>query len=209
VPDISIRVDPFNLLLEGQLGIELEVEILKFLSAELVPVFVVNDTPPTFGYVTGREEMLTRSSNGWGPLAGTSIDVGLWPEAKGLKGYVIRAIFTNYSYRYEAWDSGPRPFDRVDHVERRLFVYFGSHSRWGAFTMAGGFGIGGELNSERRCFKNDEAGVAQPTEDCQKKELLIKLTRDPVPTQFLPVADLYGGLGGIQLLVRFSLGVVF
>jgi hypothetical protein len=203
-----VRVDPFNLLLEGQLAIELEVAILKFLSAELVPIFIVNDTPPTFGYVTGREEHVTRSSNGLGPLAGTSIDVGFWPEGRALKGYVIRAIFTNYSYRYEAWDARADPFDTVDHVERRLLGYFGSHSRWGAFTMAGGFGIGTELNAERRCFR-DVDGYAQPTTNCNKKELLIRLTRDRVPTAYLPVADLYGGLGGVQLLVRFSLGVVF
>ncbi|HEY3500225.1 MAG TPA: hypothetical protein VGK73_36290 [Polyangiaceae bacterium] len=204
-----MRIDPFNLLLEGQLGLELEVAIIKYLSVELVPVFVVNDSPPTFGYVTGRDEHVTRSSNGWGPFAGTSIDVGIWPEGKALKGYVLRAIFTNYSYRYEAWDLEPQPFDRVDHVERKLFAYFGSHSRWGAFTLAGGFGIGAELNSERRCFVDNAQGYAEPTTNCAQKELLIKLTRERLPRNFLPVADLYGGLGGVQLLVRFSLGVVF
>lgn len=204
-----MRVDPFNLLLEGRLGIELEVAILDFLSAELVPMFVVNDSPPTFGYVMGRDEQLTRSSNGWGPLAGTSISVGVWPEGKALKGYVLRAMFTNYSYRYEASDLGPEPFDRVDHVERALLAYFGSHSRWGAFTLAGGIGIGADLTGERRCFVDDDEGYAVPTANCSKKELLIKLTREQVPRNFLPVADLYGGLGGVQLLVRFSLGVVF
>jgi hypothetical protein len=204
-----VRADPFNLLLEGLLAIELEVGILKFLSAELVPIFVVNDSPPTFGYITGRDEFVTRSSNGLGPLAGTSIDVGLWPEGKALKGYVLRAIFTNYSYRYESHDPGPTPIDTVDHVERRLFLYFGSHSRWGAFTMAGGFGIGAELNAERRCFRNNMQGYAEPTDNCNQKELLIRLERGNLPVNRLIVADLYGGLGGVQMLVRFSLGVAF
>ena len=39
-------MDPFNWLLQGRLGIELEVGLLDLISFELVPVFVVNDKPP-------------------------------------------------------------------------------------------------------------------------------------------------------------------
>ena len=33
-----VRIDPFNWLLEGRLGLELEIGILKFMSFEMVPV---------------------------------------------------------------------------------------------------------------------------------------------------------------------------
>ncbi len=199
MPGFSVRADPFNLLLEGLLDIELEVAPLKFVSFELVPRFVVNQSPPTFGYVTGRDEQLERASNGAGPLAGGSMDVGLWLEGKALKGTVLRAILTDYSYEYRASD-GAGTFDKVKIVERQFLGYLGAHSRWGAFTIAGGFGLGAVLNPTKRCF--DDLG--RPTMDCNKNQALIYLDR-----RGLTVTDLNGGLGSFRLLARFSAGVAF
>jgi len=204
-PSFSVRVDPFNLLLEGKLGFELEVEVLKWMTVEIVPVFVVNESPPTFGYVSGFDEELRQESDGLGPLAGSSLDVGFWLQGKAFEGYVLRAMITNYAYNYVSSDSDGL-IEQVGHVERQLFGFFGSHSRWGAFTIAGGIGLGAELNNEKRCFDDDGAATSQ----CTKSQQLIKISRPPEDAPLLfNTADLRGGLGGVQLLARFSLGVVF
>jgi hypothetical protein len=205
IPSFSVRVDPFNLLLEGKLGFELEVELLKWMTVELVPVFVVNEAPPTFGYVSGFDEELRQESDGLGALAGSSLDVGFWLQGKAFEGYVLRAMITNYAYNYVSSDSEGQ-IDQVSHVERQFFGFFGSHSRWGAFTMAGGIGLGAELNNEKRCF--DAEGKA--TSQCSKSRQLIQVSRPPAgETIPFNTVDLKRGLGGVQLLVRFSLGVVF
>jgi hypothetical protein len=89
-------------------------------------------------------------------------------------------------------------------VERQFFGYLGTHSRWGAFTLAGGFGLGAALNTEKRCFD----GRGQPTTACNRNQRQFRLQRTPPNVNF-PVADLNGGLGSVRLLGRFSLGVVF
>jgi hypothetical protein len=199
-----VRIDPFLWLLDGKLALELEVGLVKFMSVELVPLFVVNEQPPTFNYFVGRDDPISRESDGIGPLAGTSIGLGFWLSKKPLEGSVIRAIFTNYAYHYTAKDERGE-FDNVSHVERHLYGYFGSHSTWGAFTLAGGFGIGADLNHEERCFKNDPPEYTATRQGCDG-DLLIKAARPP-PAGALPVADLNGGLGGVELLVRISVGV--
>lgn len=204
MPPFSVRMDPFILLLDGKLGFELEVGVLSFMTVELVPVFVVNEQPPTFNYFVGREDPLSRESDGIGPLAGTSIGLGFWFGKKPLEGSVLRAIFTNYGYHYHARDPAGE-FDNVALVERRLFGYFGSHSKWGAFTLAGGFGLGAELNPDKRCFKNDPPDYTPVVQGCPDGELLIKTDR---LMRYEPI-DLNGGLGGFFFLVRFSLGVAF
>jgi hypothetical protein len=196
-----VRIDPFLWLLDGKLAFELEVALAKFLSVELVPLFVVNEQPPTFNYFVGREDPISRESDGLGPLAGTSIGMGFWLNRKPLEGTVLRAIFTNYAYHYVARDEQGE-FDNVSHVERHLYGYIGSHSRWSAFTLSGGLGIGADLNQEERCFKND--AQATPTRQGCDGDLLIKADRNANS-----VVDLNGGLGGVQILVRFSLGVTF
>lgn len=203
-PSFSVRVDPFNLLLEGKLGFELEVEVLKWMTVELVPVFVVNNAPPTFGYVSGFDEELTQESDGIGALAGSSIDVGFWLQGKAFEGYVLRAMFTNYAYEYKSYQGGVR-IDRTSHVERKFLGFFGSHSRWGAFTIAGGLGLGVDLNSEKRCFDEE----AEPTATCSKNQHLIKLNQPTASNPNFNTFDLNSGLGSVELLVRFSLGVVF
>jgi hypothetical protein len=202
IPEMSIRVDPFNLLIDGKLGIELEAAVLKWMSVELVPIFVVNDTPPTFNYFTGPQG-LKRESNGWGPLAGTSLDVGFWLQGKAMEGNVLRLILTNYSYKYTA------PLDSVSHVERQLFGYFGSHDRFGAFTIAFGFGLGGELHPQRRCYVANSDRTYSPSEQCETNALLLRTDKVNARGLVPNTVDLGGGLGNIQVLGRISLGVVF
>ncbi len=208
LPEMSIRVDPFNLLLDGKLGIELEVALLKWMTVELVPVFVVNNQPPAFGYFTGPRG-LKRESNGLGPLAGTSIDVGFWLQGKALKGNVLRVILTNYSYEYSA------PLDRVTHVERHIYGFFGDHMRWGAFTIAGGIGLGVELNKQRRCYvvANPDLPPSvwtfRPSTQCEENALFLRADKEELPGYAPQVVDLGGGLGGVQILGRFSLGAAF
>ena len=68
-------------MLGGRLSIELEVELSKYLSLELVPVFVVIKSPPMLNYATYEKSSLHQESNGWGPLAGAALDRDHAPPA--------------------------------------------------------------------------------------------------------------------------------
>jgi hypothetical protein len=200
IPDFSVRLDPFNWLLEGRLGFELEVQLWKFITFETVPVFVVNNSPPTLN-LTGRNDDLTQHSNGIGALSGTSLGAGFWLDGKPFQGYVIRAIFTNYGYEYRTTSDGQR-IDTVEHTERQLFGFFGSYARWGFFTLGGGIGLGVELNKQQRCFANTSlASVTSANCDGELDIAVNSPVRD--------VVDLNGPLHPIQLMGRFSLGAVF
>ncbi len=201
MPPWSVRIDPFNWLLEGRLGLELEVGLLKFMSVELVPVFVVNDQPPTLNF-NGMEDVLYQHSNGLGALAGSSLSVGFWLEGKPFHGYVLRAILTNYGYTYETKDDLGK-IDEVDHTERHFYGYIGSQSTWGAFTIGGGIGLGVELNKEQRCFSTNSVASAQTSGCRDDDEQLIALDRT-----VSKVADVNSPLHPIQLMARFSLGIV-
>jgi hypothetical protein len=199
VPEFSVRVDPFNWLLEGRLGLELETQVYKFVSVELVPVFVTSHSPPTLNY-DSYSSVLTQSSNGPGALSGAAIDAAFWFEGRPFRGYALRTGFSNYAYTYNSSDSGV-PVESVSHTDREFFVMLADSSRWGAFTIGGGFGLGYELNQQNRCFS--DAGATMVTTSCPKDERLIKLD------QAGDVANLNGFLYPFDLLVRFSLGVVF
>ncbi len=197
MPDISVRIDPFNLLLEGRLGLELETQVYKFLTLELVPVFVTTKQPPTLNYST-YDSTISQSSNGIGAISGAAIDAGFWFGRKPLEGNVLRVGLSDYSYKYDSKDA-IGPIDSVTHTDREFFVMFGQHSRWGAFTIAGGIGLGYELNKQNRCF---DAGF-NATSSCPKDQLLIKIDRAG------NVGNLDSFLYPFDLLARFSLGVVF
>jgi hypothetical protein len=206
---MSVRLDPFNLVMSGDLNLELEVGVLKFLSVEVVPSFVVNENPPTLGYLSGLEEQVERKGNGIGPLAGATFDVGFWLNGKAMRGTVLRVMFQSHSYEYVASDQAG-VFDSVRVTERVLGGFLGSQSRIGAFTMAGGFGLGGVIGGQKRCFSANE----RPTSECRNNQLLIQVQRHAhVPNAGadppLVVTDLNGFLGSVRLLGRFSLGVVF
>jgi hypothetical protein len=210
IPPFSIRIDPFNWLIEGRLGLELEVGVLDFMTIELVPILVANSEPPTFNF-TGRDDPLSQESNGLGPIAGASLGVGFWFAGEPLNGYVLRAALTNVGITYKSSDASG-VFDEVTHTERRLVFMLGSHSRFGFFTLAGGIGLGYELNQQTRCFN-----AATPTStprpsrsDCRDDdELHIALDDPTVQTGSVSVADLNGFLHPVYLEGRFSIGVSF
>ncbi|MEZ4225863.1 MAG: hypothetical protein R3B13_33255 [Polyangiaceae bacterium] len=202
IPDFSVRIDPFNWLLQGRLGFELEVELYEFISFELVPVFVVNEEPPLLN-LRGFPSDLTQHSNGIGAMSGASFGAGFWLEGKPFEGNVLRVILTNYGYEYKTEDA-QGPIDAVKQTERRLFGYFGSHHRWGFFTIAAGIGLGVELNKQERCFPSGATSVASATGDGCDGELQIAVTRN-LDTR----GDLNGGFHPVYLMGRFSLGFVF
>jgi hypothetical protein len=206
---MSVRLDPLNLILVGDLNLELEVAPLKWLSVEVIPSFVVNDKPPTFGYLNGRDAQLTRKSRGLGPLAGVTVDAGFWLEGKAMRGTVLRVMFRSHSYEYEASDS-VGVFDRLRTTERVLAGFLGNQSRIGLFTISSGFGIGGVIGGQKRCFTEAEL----PTSQCRRNEQSIMVTRhrhddDPTRDPPLMLLDMNGFLGSVRILGRLSLGVVF
>jgi hypothetical protein len=204
MPGFSIRIDPFNWLLEGRLGLELEVVVWKFISVELVPVFVANTEPPAFNF-SGRDDPISQHSNGLGPISGASLGAGFWLSGAPLRGYVLRAILTDYNYTYEAADSAG-VFDKVSHADRRFIVEIGSQSRFSAFTIGGGIGLGYELNQAQRCVVNSGSSfVDTATSGCpDDDELLILADRDGSS-----VANLNGSFHPIYISIRLSLGVSF
>jgi len=201
--EYSVRIDLLNWLLLGRLSIELEAAVWKFLSVTLTPVFVLAKSPIAINYA-GVDDPVTQHSNGIGPLSGVSVGVGAWLWGEPFKGYVIRLEFTNYGYSYRSDDDAGR-IDRVDFTERRALLFIGSHSRFGAFTFAGGFGLGYELNQQTRCgLSSSVSDTIQSREnDCRGRQQ-IALDRGVQERM-----DLNGPLHPVYFLARFSLGVVF
>ena len=201
--EYSARIDLLNWLLLGRLSIELEASLWKFLSVTLTPVFVLAKSPIAINYA-GVDDPVTQHSNGIGPLSGISVGVGAWLWGEPFKGYVLRLEFTNYGYSYRS-DDGEGRVDRVDFTERRAQLFIGSHSRFGAFTFAGGFGLGYELNQQTRCGLSSSAGgaIQSRADDCRGRQQ-IALDRGVQERM-----DLNGPLHPVYFLARFSLGVVF
>lgn len=202
MPPLSVRIDPFNWLLQGRLGFEIEAGLLDFMSFELVPVFVVNEQPPMINF-RGLDSELTQHSNGVGSMSGASFGLGFWLEGKPFEGNVLRVILTNYGYEYRTNDDAGE-IDKAKHTERHLYGFFGSHHRWGFFTISAGIGLGVELNKEERCYPDPPA---TPKTDATSSgcdgQLLISLDRNTST-----LADLNGGLHPVYLMGRFSLGIV-
>jgi hypothetical protein len=199
MPPWSARIDPFNWLLEGRLGLEFEVGLLDFLTVELVPTFVVQEKPPTLN-LSGAPDVLRQESNGLGPMSGAALDVGFWLDGTAFHGYVIRVGVATYGYSYTTQDD-IGVIDSVDVTERQAFAMFGSQASWGAFTLAGGIGLGVELNRQQRCYP--QGATAPQTENCDDA-LEVATDRSTVE----PV-DLNGSLFPVSLVGRFSLGVLF
>lgn len=205
MPGFSVRLELLNWLIEGRLGVELEVEAWKFISVQLVPVFVTDSEPPSFDF-SGREDPISQHSNGIGAIAGASLGAGFWLSGTPFQGYVLRATLTNYAFSYESRMDGAL-IDRVEFTERRLSAFFGSHSRFGFFTIAGGIGLGYELNQQQRCFANAGSvrNVMAATSGCpDEDELQIKIEPDATS-----VADLNGSLHPFSIEGRISVGVAF
>jgi hypothetical protein len=203
MPPWSIRVDPFTWLIEGRLGFELEAGITKWLTGEIVPVFVTNATPPTLSSFDSRSADIRQSSNGLGPLSGTSLGLGFWLGGHAFHGYVLRAIFTDYGYTYRSRDETGGQ-DSVTHTDRWLMGMIGSHSTWGVFTLAGDFGLGVDLNHQTRCYDSDPIVLGHTSSSgCNGLELL---TTDNGQTQ---VANVASSFYPVVIAGRISLGVTF
>jgi hypothetical protein len=201
IPDFSVRIDPFNWLLEGRLGFEFEVQLWEFITFETVPVFVVDESPLTLR-LGGREDNLTQHSNGLGALSGASLGVGFWLDGEPFEGTVLRAIYTNYGYDYRT-RAGDRTIDEVEHTERHLYGFIGSYRRWGFFTLGGGIGLGVELNKQERCVVTQATSFRTASSGCDG-ELQIALD-----DRGREAADLNGWLHPVQIVGRISLGAVF
>lgn len=197
-----MRVDPFNWLLEGRLGLELEVGLLDFLTVQLTPVFVTNDKPPTLN-LEGAPDVLRQESDGLGPIAGASLDIAFWLDGTAFHGYALRAGITNYGFTYRTEDDAG-VIDELSTTERQAYFMLSSQSNWGAFALSGGIGLGIDLNRETRCFPQNSTSVAQATTQNCDDELQLATTRDTSE-----VVNLHGGLYPIDLVGRISLGVLF
>lgn len=171
----------------------MEMQLWKFISVEIVPVFVTTELPPSLN--RSFDGNVTQQSDGIGAMAGASLGLGFWVTGKPMRGTVLRAILTNYGYTYQSKVDGV-VLDEVSHVDRHFYGYLGSQSTWGIFSLAGGFGLGVELNKERRCF----TGVSA-TSDCQKDEMLIATGAG--------LGDLHSWSYPIETMFRLSLGVTF
>jgi hypothetical protein len=197
-PDMSIRVDPLNWIIYGRLGIELEATVWKFITAEMVPIFVTSHQPPflNLGSFPGN---MYQASNGLGAMSGASIGAGFWLDGKPFRGTVLRLIYTNYGYRYTSKTDSGAVLDEATHTDRYLAVLIGSHSKWGPFTIASGIGLGVEMNRERRCIDPTTSAVSS---NCTKDVFEIRLPQGGV-------YGIYGWLHPADILFRLSLGFVF
>jgi hypothetical protein len=173
--------------------------VLDWLTLELVPVFVTSSTPPLMSYRSVGTHV-KQESNGLGAMSGASIDAGFWLEGHAFRGYVLRAILTNYGYKYSTQDAAGNTVDSLTHTERRFIGEFGSVSRFGAFTIAGGIGLGLELNKQERCYAFTNTGQPIRTSGCGGLELLTA----PPQVGRVDVAD---PLYPIVFQVSISLGV--
>lgn len=203
IPPFSLRVDPFNWIMRGQLGFELEVGVTKWLSVEAVPMFAVDETPPWLKLGGGDSRVYQRSA-GLGPLAGATLGVGFWPRSL-FKGYVVRAGFSNHALEYETKTDGGKQIDFVAHTRRQLYLMFGSLERWGAFTLGGGLGLGYDLNRASRCISDTavfDRNAAGPG-NCDEIQIAV-----PVPmSKSLAVAAVTPFTYPWELLARISFGV--
>ena len=184
----SVRSDPLEWLFYGRLNFELEAEILPFLSVELSPMFITNSDPA--GLEATIAPGIRQHSAGWGPLSGGALSVGFWPQQRALRGTVLRLIFSNQAVRYRT------SVDEATRLERRLLAYFGSHTVYSGFTIVGGFGLGFELNRQRRCFSNG------PSSNCKDDDYLIDLGNGRA-------VDMNSWAHPLVTVVRISLGVTF
>jgi hypothetical protein len=201
MPPISVRLDPFNWLLQGRLPLEIEVGVWKLLSVELVPEFVTSEDPPLRDF-SGYEDGANQHSNGLGPLSGASLGLGIWLDGEPFEGYVIRAILTNYGYEYRS------TVDSVTRTTRRFGAFFGSYRRWAFFTIGGGIALSYELHQQERCGLRSQTTsdgtriTADPDAQCDG-ELQVALDRTADV-----VDDTNGFLHPFYLDARFSLGFI-
>ncbi len=223
MPNFSVRLDPLNWLLYGQLYLELEFDTFDWLTVETVPMFVVSEQPVVFNQVDELEQ-----SSGMGPIAGASIGLGFWLDGDSFRGTVIRTGLTFYDIDYQtralsdfagdnagAFDPVDRGevMDSLTHKQRRLSVILGSQRQWGIFTVAGGFGVEYELREDRRCLIREDPDddnspfAVSRTSQCDDEELNIATS--PLGRDSISSLNIFDAWHPVYLTARLSLGVVF
>jgi hypothetical protein len=198
-PIMSVRVDVLSLIFDSRLGIEFESQVWKNFSAELTPVFVLSQTP--LSLEVNSADVIQQHSDGLGPMSGVAVGLNYWLGSRPMRGTGLEVLFTNYAYTYTT--SAP---DSVSHVDQRLYGVINSRSVWGIFTMGAAFGIGAELNRDRRCFRGPDLNSA--TSNCAKDELLLAVDRAP-NAGIVSVVDLHSSTYPVEFLFRLSMGVTF
>ncbi|MDD9966862.1 MAG: hypothetical protein OXR73_11590 [Myxococcales bacterium] len=206
LPAFSVRLDPLDLVLEGRFGLELEVDLLGFMSVELIPMFFITESPVALNLSSflGRDSEITQHSNGLGGLVGASLGVGFWLSGEPFQGYVLRALITNYGVLYRSTTPEGALVDSVTLTERRFKLLVGSVNRFSVFTLATAFGLGYELSEQERCDvaeDSDGPGVIARGSGCNDVEILVN--------DLGSRASLVGFLHPWSLEFRLSLGVSF
>jgi hypothetical protein len=112
---------------------------------------------------------------------------------------VIRAIFENYGYTYAS------SLEQFSHTQRALMGMFGSHSTIGAFTIAGGIGLGVDLNSEYRCYPAGARVGETQSSGCSSLQLAVNSDMIGRANAVPVSSDLYP----VILAARISFGVTF
>ncbi len=188
------------------------------MTVEFMPTFVVWQTAPTFN-LRGRKDNVHQEGDLAGALAGGRIGLGFWVQGKVMEGYVLRLVYSGERYRYVAEYQNPDAFgeleDAATQINRRMYFFFGSHRRWGFFTLGGGIGIGIEMNKQPRCF-GPTVDPTSPPQATTSKEF-CKSQPDIDGDEFFisldenrsEILDVNGSLHPVYLEARFSLGVVF
>ncbi len=194
----AVRLDPFNWLLQGRLGLSADVAFTKWFSVELTPVFAVNDSPPMFN-LGGHEDTIYQESNFIGAMSEINLGASFWFEAP-LEGYVLRVLLNHGNYKYVAKDSDGE-FDSVVDDSNKLIVMLGSYGKYGPVSLGGGIGIGRYLGAPERCA--DDAGDYK-TSGCDG-ELHMRFDRNN-PQNY---ANLHSSLYPFDVVGRFEIGVVF
>lgn len=206
----SVRLDPLNWLIRGRLNIEGEVALTDWFSVEVVPSFVTSSQPAAFDLTAGREDPLFQESNFIGAWSGASVATRFWFYGDPFDGYALHVGLTHYNYVYKSKDpdTGAR-IDRVGKADNKLIVMLASGMELGPVIIAGGFGIGYELNAPERCFTQDGVTGAPIKQSSGCDGDFLILTDRGSATEGAEQTALFSGLYPFSIEGRLSLGVAF
>lgn len=205
IPPFSVRLDPAEILIEGRLGLQLELRLLSFLSLELTPLFLVSSTPLVWDLFAfnGRDDGLFQQSNGVGPLSGAAIGLGFWPSGRVFRGVVLRFQLTNYGIEYQS-RLGSEIIDSAVFTERQFSITFGKAYRLGPVILEASAGLRYELNDAERCDLIREGGRFRASESGCDGKFLIATTSGSGGG----AVELLDGLSPLALTGRLALGIV-
>jgi hypothetical protein len=215
-PEISIRVDPLNMLFEERLGLQLEVQLWHFITFELTPVFVIGQKSPTLNYFSSFDNSMRQHSNGLGAISGAQADVAFWFNGKPFRDYGLRVGLADYGYKYDSTDDAGE-IDHATQTQRQFVVMLTSMDRWGAFTLGFDFGITYELDQKHRCLP---PGASNPSQAVSTGCTGFYLATERLQTinaagQHLPGGPYTSSINlnsfvyPFDLVARISLGVTF